>query len=216
MKLLEERNGIHYALLEKPYREQAIDCTFNQFYNFEPLMKVLRVSPVRFRGFIQRIVDEAITDALSVAAIEPVTGELAGVMLCDDYGRPPIENLDADVIAPVLDLLGQFQQQYQQARPFGPNEVFHTFMASVWPAYQGRGIGRSIFDVSFGVGRARGFRRVVCECTAAPTQTIFLEHFRHRVFARIRYADYEYKGVRVFATVDEPTDCVFTDHPLVE
>jgi hypothetical protein len=91
---------------------------------------------------------------LSVVAINPVNGELAGVMLCDDYGRPPIENLDADVIAPVLDMLGQFQQQYQQARPFGPNEVFHTFMASVWPAYQGRGIGRSIFELSFGVGRA--------------------------------------------------------------
>jgi hypothetical protein len=83
-------------------------------------------------------------------------------------------------------------------------------MVGVPPGSQfaNRGIGTTLFRVSTELGRKRGFKRGVTECTGHYSQAAARKiGFQER--ARLTYRDFRFEGRPVFANIEPPhTDLI--------
>jgi hypothetical protein len=207
VEILAEREGFRYQVMEQSHLEEVVDCTFNQFYNFEPMTQFLKPPPGRFRAWVRGIAEQALAERLSVVGVDTRTGEVAGLLLSDDYAASAPEGDVPPGIEPLLALLAALHDRYAALRPpFGPGEVFHHFILATWPRYQRMGVTQGVGVASAMVGYARGFQRTVCEVTSSVSQR-FVLNFGHRKLDEIRYADFEHEGRRVFAGVDPTASC---------
>jgi hypothetical protein len=207
MEILAERDGFRYQIMEQSHLDEVVACTFNQFYNFEPMTQFLKPPPGRFRAWLGALCERSLRERLSVVGVDTRTGEVAGLLLSDDYALPSPEGDVPPGLEPLLALLGALHDRYTALRPsFGPGEVFHHFILATWPRYRGQGVTRFVGAASAMVGYARGFKRTACEVTSTISQG-FVANWGHRKLDEIRYAEFEHEGRRVFADMDPSASC---------
>jgi ribosomal protein S18 acetylase RimI-like enzyme len=106
--------------------------------------------------------------------------------------------------APVAELLGAVDAAYEAQRPgLGIGDAVDLWMVGLDRRFAQRGIASTLFRVAAGIPRARGFRRVVTECTGHFSQTAARKAGLEER-ARIAYRDFRFEGRAVFATVEPP------------
>jgi hypothetical protein len=152
---------------------------------------------------------ECTTNGLSVIAV-PVDhpDTLAGVFISRDFKSPMPDGIPEEFpwFSPIVEALMTVDEAYEAKRPgFTFAEAVDLWMVGVPPGSQfaKRGIASTLFRVSADLGRNRGFKRCVTECTGQYSQTAARKTgFQER--ARLAYRDFRFEGRAVFAEIEPP------------
>ena len=205
---LHEEGGFRYSVATEEFGS-AIVRVLSESFSREPMSAALKVSARDLEPFVARLLPECTTNGLSVIAVpvdDPDT--LAGVFIARDFKSPLPEGISDEFpwLRPIAEALGTVDEAYEAKRPgLTLGQAVDLFMVGVPPGsrFAKRGIASTIFRVSADLGRTRGFKRCVTECTghysqAAARKTGLQER------ARLTYRDFRFEGRAVFADIEFP------------
>jgi ribosomal protein S18 acetylase RimI-like enzyme len=131
------------------------------------------------------------------------SGKLVGAMLTDDFAAPQpegFEKLTTVNFAPIAALLEKLDDQYRTVCPVAPGKALHLFMMGVDPDFGGRGIARTLVEVTLDNGKWKGYEKAITEATGKVSQHIFrstgfVEQFR------VPYQEFHFQGKYPFRTI---------------
>jgi ribosomal protein S18 acetylase RimI-like enzyme len=204
--VLHEENGFRYAVATEEFRD-AIVRVLSESFAREPMSAALGVSSRDLAPLVQCFIPECTTNGLSVIAT-PVDAPrtLAGIFISRDYKSPlPDGSLEEfPWFAPVAAVLMTVDEAYEARRPgLALGQAVDLWMVGVDSRFAKRGIASTLFRVAADRPRARGFERVVTECTGHYSQTAARKAgFQER--ARVGYRDFRFDGRAVFAGIEPP------------
>ena len=205
---LHEEGGFRYSVANEKFCE-AIVRVLSESFCHEPMSAALGLSAADLEPFVARLMPECTTNGLSVVAVpvdDPDT--LAGVFICRDFKSPLPEGISDDFprLRPITEALDTVDEAYVAKQPgLTLGEAVVLYMVGVPPGgrFAKRGIASTIFRVSADLGRTRGFKRCVTECTGHYSQTAARKTgFQER--ARLAYRDFRFEGRAVFADIELP------------
>ena len=124
----------------------------------------------------------------------------------DGAACPPRSN-------PIDALLDGLDESYRQTQKIRSGEFLHLFMLGVPAAFAGKKIGQSLVAECLRIGRQRGYRTAVTEATGNLSQHIFRRFGFVERFAA-SYADFEFEGNKVFATIESTAAALLMDKHL--
>lgn len=168
----------------------------------EPPAVAMDLSVSDMEEFLQRVVPGIISDGLTVVSQSKDTGELAGVLLTDDFALPPALDLGqiSSKFLPILSMLEILDGQFRKGRTISRGETLHLFMLAVDGQFAGRGIGHGLVEACINLGIRKGYRIAITEATGRVSQHIFRKHGFADRFS-VSYRDFEYENKRVFASI---------------
>ncbi|MGV2287366.1 hypothetical protein AAHK20_01510 [Trinickia sp. YCB016] len=212
--LLHVHDGIRYEVLRQRHVERAAECLCARFSASGPLASALGLSASELRPVVEPVCEQAARDELSLVALSGSDGEVLGCLVMLDYAVSVLAD-DADADAPSLPQAAPLFAFLDQLRALAPDlnhamagQIAHWAMAAV--SREGRGICTAMLGLAQTRARERGFRSIVAECTAAGSQRVAAEKFKHVVRAELRYADFAYGGEYPFQRIREPSSCLLT------
>jgi GNAT superfamily N-acetyltransferase len=215
MSILYESQGIGYEVFTGQEVEAITQLMVQVFENIGPI-RVLGVTAQDLRAFVDFFMPKFIREGLSILARDQATSRLAGVMLNDDLGTPPPGELpDIERMAPCIALYQELELTYLGDRIPAPGTFLHLFGLGVLPEFQGRGIAKTLVELSLSLGVQKGYQVALTESTGPASQQVFHRHgFSDRVV--IRYADWTFAGKTVFAEARDHVSCILMDKNLLE
>jgi hypothetical protein len=206
--LLHEEGGFRYIVATEEFGD-AIVHVLSESFAREPMGAALGISARDLAPLVARFMPECTTNGLSVIAVpvdDPTT--MAGVFISRDFKSPlPEDTLkDCPWFVPVGQVLMTIDEAYEAERPgLALGDAVDLWMVGVPQdgRFAKRGIASTLFRVSADLGRDRGFKRCVTECTGRYSQAAARKAgFQER--ARIAYRDFRFEGRAVFAAIDPP------------
>jgi len=207
-RILHEEGGFGYAIVTEEYGT-AIVRVLSEAFSREPMGAALGLSARDLGPLVARFMVECTTNGLSVIAV-PVDdpGTLAGVFISRDFKSPLPEGILEEFpwFRPIGEALMTVDEAYEAKRPgLELGEAVDLWMVGVPPGgrFARRGIASTLFRVSADLGRNRGFKRCVTECTGHYSQTA-AEKAGFRELARLAYRDFRCEGRAVFAAIEPP------------
>ena len=207
-RLLHEEGGFRYIVATEEFGDPIVHVLSESFAR-EPMAAAVGVSARDLRLLVACFMPECTTNGLSVIAVpvdDPTT--MAGVFIARDFKSPlPDDALeDFPWFAPIGQVLTAVDEQYEAKRPgLALGDAVDLWMVGVLQdsRFAKRGIASTLFRVSADLGRDRGFKRCVTECTGHYSQTAARKAgFQER--ARIAYRDFRFEGRPVFAAIEPP------------
>ena len=205
---LHEEGGFRYVVVTEKFGD-AIVRVLSESFSREPMSAALGLSARDLGPLIARFMPECTTNGLSVIAV-PVDhpDTLAGVFIGRDFKSPLPEGIPGEFpwFRPIGEALVTVDKAYEAKRPgLTLGEAVDLWMVGVPPGsrFAKRGIASTLFRVSADLGRNRGFKRCVTECTGHYSQTAARKAgFQER--ARLAYRDFRFEGRAVFAEIEPP------------
>lgn len=207
-----QKNSTSFEPLQRHHLEEAAHCLNFQFIHEEPLMKSLCVNPDEFSEITKSICQEAISEGISVVAIDEYSSKLKGVMICLDLESSVSFDIEkmCPKILPIFDLMDQMKNKYRNEFPSKLGETVESFMTAVYREYANQGLTYGLINAALPLWIEKGYSRVVGCLTHPVTQKIILSHPKISIFDQIKVCDYKYKGTKPFEKVTEITSCIFT------
>jgi len=207
-RFIHEDGGFRYAVATEEFGD-AIVAVLSESFSREPMSAALGLTALDLEPLVARFVPECTTNGLSVIAV-PVDrpDTLAGVFICRDFKSPMPKDIAEDFpwFSPIVEALSMVDKAYEAKRPgLMLGEVVDLWMVGVPPIsrFAKRGIASTLFRVSAELGRVRGFKRCVTECTGDYSQMAARKSgFQER--ARLSYRDFRFEGRAVFAGIEAP------------
>ena len=206
--VLHEEGGFLYAIATEKFGD-AIVRVLSESFSREPMSAALGISAHDLAPLIGRFMPECTSNGLSVVAVpadDPDT--LAGVFICRDFKSPMPEGRPGDSpwFNPIGAALMTVDDAYEAQRPgLLLGDAVDLWMVGVPPGgrFAKKGIASILFRVAGELGRSRGFKRCVTECTGHYSQTAARKAgFEER--ARLAYRDFRFEGRAVFADIQSP------------
>jgi ribosomal protein S18 acetylase RimI-like enzyme len=196
-----EHGFVEYGLLRASDAEEMVRLLATAFSAAEPPAVAMGLSYDELARFVSLLAPRAIADGLTAVA-RTRAGEVAGVMLTDDFGAPapiPLDRISSK-FRPILALLDTLDAQYRDGKNIAPGEHLHLFMLAVDARHAGRGIAQGLVETCLANGRKKGYRHALTEATGAVSQRVFRKlGFEERY--RVSYQDYRHDGEAVFASI---------------
>jgi GNAT superfamily N-acetyltransferase len=211
----QELSGIQYGLAEPSDMDEIARLLSVVFTQDDPLAATLGVTPAEFEDLIRLFCPQAAAERLTIVAKSAPTGEMVGALLAEDRSLDLPGGLErlSEKFAPVFDLLGQLDADYQQGKNIPPGHCLYLVWLGVVRPFAGRGIGQQLVASCLENGARRGYRSTVTEATSSVSQHIFRKHgFVERV--RQSYRDFRYQGEAVFASIEGHTGALLMDKDL--
>lgn len=207
-RLLHEEGGFRYLVATEEFGD-AIVRVLSESFAREPMAAALGVSAQQLAPLVARFMPECTTNGLSVMAIPADDSTTtAGVFIARDFKSPlPEDTLDEfPWFAPIAQVLTSVDEAYEAKRPaLALGDAVDLWMVGVPQdsRFAKRGIASTLFRLSADLGRDRGFKRCVTECTGHYSQTAarkagLQEH------ARVAYREFRFEGRAVFAAIEPP------------
>ena len=205
---LYEEGGFGYAVATEEVGD-AIVAVLSESFSREPMSAALGLSPRDLAPLVARFIPECTTNGLSVIAVpvdDPDT--LAGVFICRDFKSPLPRGVPEEFpwFRPIVEALVTVDEAYEEKRVgLTLGEAVDLWMVGVPPGsrFAKRGIASTLFRVSTDLGRKRGFKRCVTECTGHYSQTAARKAgFQER--AHLAYRDFRSEGRAGFAEIEPP------------
>lgn len=198
---LSQSQGIHYGLLEHADVDEMSELISGVFSRSEPMAVAAGVTYEDLLALTRLYGRRAPGDGLTVIARDGASGRLVGAMLTDDFASPPPDTPHPlprhfdPVVALLEELDGKFRKLHAAAR----GDTLHIFMMGVDPGSGGKGIARSLVELTLENGRRKGYQRAITEATGKVSQHIFRGHgFLEQ--CRTSYRDFVYQGNHPFAS----------------
>jgi len=210
------REPVNYAVAKPSDAEEFIRLLATVFSQSEPPAVAMGLSFREFEHFLQLFAPNDIADELTIVARGRDTGKLAGVLLTDDFGRPPM--LDVNQISPkflpILSLLETLDGQFRRGKTIHGGEYLHLFMVGVDGQFAGCGIAQGLVAACLDNGLRKGYRGALTEATGRVSQRVFRKQGFVDRFS-VRYRDFRHEGKSVFASIREHESAILMDRPLV-
>jgi len=216
MILLKQEQDIDYGLMEHADIEEMMNLLATVFSSFDPPAVAAGLSFDEVHKLVKHYAQRAPSEALTVIARSQPSARLIGAMLTDDFASPPPEDLDnlAGNFEPVAALLEELDEQYRKIHRVEPGKFLHLFMLGVAPDFGGRGIARTLVQLTLENGRHKGYERAITEATGNVSQHIF----RHQGFVerfRIPYREFIHNGKHVFDTIVDHEAVILLERNLI-
>jgi len=197
-----EDGALSYDLLQASDVEPMVNLLATAFSVAEPPAVAMGLSREELAAFVSTLALRAVDDGLTIVARDQSGCKLIGVVLTDDFARPPV--LDLRLISnrflPIFAMLDALDAQYRHGKTIVRGEFLHLFMLAVDAGYTGQGIAQRLVEGCIENGRKKGYRYAVTEATGVISQRVFRKlGFEERY--RVSYRDYRHEGEAVFASI---------------
>jgi ribosomal protein S18 acetylase RimI-like enzyme len=202
------------SLFETKDLEEMADVLAESFSLGESMAVAIRLSKEDIWEIVKIFGPKAAAEKVTVIA-RSSTGQMVGALLVQDFATGPPEGMNriAPAFNPIGALLDGLDESYRQAKKIQPGNFLHLFMLGVPAAFQGKKIGQALVAECLMNGRQRGYRMAVTEATGNASQHIFRRlGFVERLAAK--YADFEFEGRRVFASIEGTAGALLMDKQL--
>lgn len=200
----DDRMALEYRIYRESDVGPVTELLADVFSRRDPLALAAQVSSADFAGFVRSLLPRAAEDGLTVVACQAGSGEIVGVLLTNDAGAAPPEEM-AEInakFAPIASILGDLDGIYLAGRVPRPGEMLHLYLLGVSDRVKGRGVGQELVRQTVKNGERKGYRIAFAEATNKTSQHIFRKlGFAER--AQLLYADYVFDGQRFFARYAE-------------
>ena len=196
-------HAITYTVFSPADMEKVAQLLARAFSTREPIAIAVGITAEEFAAFVRLQLQAAQTQQLTIVARCTDTGEIAGALLADDGAAGSDGELDqlGEKFAMVGSILGKLVETYGGSPP-SPGELLHLFLVGVSDRAERSGIGQQLVAACVANGIRKGYRRASAECTGRVSQHIFHKlGFADR--GMIPYADHEFNGRRIFASIAE-------------
>ena len=206
---------MNYEVAKPSDSDEIVRLLATVFSQSEPPAVAMGLSFPDMKQFLQLVVPSVIPDGLTVISRSAGTGELAGVLLTDDFASPP--DLDTSQInpkfSPILSMLERLDEQFRKGRTISPGNYLHLFMLGVEGRFAGQGIGQGLIKACIDNGSRRGYRTALTEATGKVSQHIFRKNGFVDRFS-VLYRDFQYENKAVFASIREHEQAMLMDRSL--
>jgi ribosomal protein S18 acetylase RimI-like enzyme len=204
-----------YRIADQADADDVIRLLATVFSESEPPAVAMGLSFREMEEFLGLFAPGAIELGLTMVARGTSGRKLAGVVLTDDFGRPPGVNPDriSAKFRPIFAMLESLDKQFRREKTIPAGEYLHLFMLGVAPEFAGRGIAQGLVAACLKNGIGAGYRAAVTEATGKISQSVFrklgfVERFR------VCYRDFRYEGREVFRSIDEHEAAILMEKSL--
>jgi ribosomal protein S18 acetylase RimI-like enzyme len=206
--------AIRYTVFSPADAEEVAQLLAQAFSTREPIGIAVGITPEEFASFVRLQLRSARTQSLTIVARRADTGEMVGALLTDDGAAGSDGELEklGEKFAMVGSILGKLVETYGGAPPT-PGELLHLFLLGVSDRAERVGIGHGLVAACLANGVRKGYRRASAECTGRVSQHIFRK-LGFEELGMIAYADHEFNGRRIFASVAEHGGPILMEKPL--
>jgi ribosomal protein S18 acetylase RimI-like enzyme len=205
---------IRYDVFSPADEEEVALLLAQAFSTREPIGIAVGFTAEEFAAFVRLQLQAAETQGLTIVARRADTGEVVGALLANDSASGSDAELDklSEKFTMVTSILGKLVETYGGVHP-RPGENLHLFLLGVCNSEERMGIGQELVTACVANGVRRRYRRATAECTGRVSQHIFRKlGFEDR--GMISYAEHEFNGRRVFASVAEQGGPVLMEKTL--
>ena len=181
----------------------------------EPPAVAVGLTSADFVSFLELLCPGAIDDGLTIVARDSASGQIAGVMLTDDFAVPsdlPPAAI-SDKFLPIMAMLDSLDERYRRGQPIIAGQYVHLFMLAVDERFAGQGIATQLVSTCLANSRRLGYTHAVTEATGIISQHVFRKlgfAERHRVC----YQEYRYEGRKVFSSIRDHEAAILMDRTL--
>ena len=205
-----------YSLATTADTDEIVDLLARVFSESEPPAVAMGLTFVDMKQFLGVVAPEIVSASLTVIARERDSGELAGVLLTDDFAQPP--RLDhaqlSSRFAPIFSMLEELDEQFRMERTVLPGECMHLFMLGVDGRFAGCGIAKAMVAACLENGMQKGYRTAITEATGKVSQQVFRKNGFVERFT-VSYRDFRYEGKPVFSDIREHDGAMLMEKSLV-
>jgi ribosomal protein S18 acetylase RimI-like enzyme len=181
----------------------------------EPPAVAMGLTAMDFERFVGLLCPKAAAEGLTIVARDLGSGQIAGVLLTDDFAVPPVlaSGEVSDKFLPIFAMLDNLDDQYRQSRSIVAGQYLHLFMLAVDEHFAGRGIAQQLVTACLLNGRQKGYTHAVTEATGVVSQHLFRKlGFADRF--RVSYQDYRYEGRALFASIRDHEAAILMDRAV--
>ena len=205
-----------YCIATPPDTDEIVDLLARVFSESEPPAVAMGLTFFDMEQFLRFITPGIVSASLTVIARDTDSGELAGVLLTDDFAVPP--RLDPTQInsrfVPIFSMLEELDEQFRRERTFLPGECIHLFMLGVDRRFAGCGIAKAMVAACVTNGLQKGYRTAITEATGKVSQQVFRKNGFGERFT-VSYRNFKYDGNAVFAGIREHDGAMLMEKSLV-
>jgi hypothetical protein len=207
--VLDVQYGVRYAAMRATHAAAAAACLGEQFSHSGLLASALGLRASELQPIIEQLGRQIEPEALSIVAFDDQSNELLGCFLMrDDAVAVSQQGVPPPRMAPLHAFLAQLRQCAPELAAAAPGSNAHWVMAAT--SRRNRGICTKMLALAQSLARARGYQRIVAECTAAASQHVAVQTFGHAIRAELRYGDFVYENQRPFERIMDPPSCLLT------
>jgi hypothetical protein len=191
-----------YDVFSAAAEEEVALLLGQAFSTREPIGIAVGFTAEEFAAFVRLQMQASQTQELTIVARRADTGEIVGALLANDGASSSGGERElGEKFAMVGSILGKLVETYGGVYP-APGEMLHLFLLGVCGREERMGIGQELVAACIANGVRKGYRRAAAECTSRVSQHIFRKlGFEDR--GTISYAEHEFNGCRIFASVAE-------------
>lgn len=216
MHIFAENNGILFQNMEPIDIEQTAICLSQALSTFEPMTKTLKISFDEVQGLSVPVCKKAVEDGLSVIAKDRETGEVVGAIISENFQNMiSLDSLEylTYKFDPLFSLLSKLDENYHSDYPVKVGQVLHIFMLVVSHKYNNKNIAKILVRENLKLAKVHHFKDAIAEATGTVSQHIFRSLGFAEEFA-IDYNSYEFKGEKVFDSIEHPPSCLLMSSPI--
>jgi hypothetical protein len=202
-----------YEIFQANDLDQAISCMVDTFTRHEPMTKALEITPNEFYPFASLFCRKAIKGRLSLVSKERKTGKVVAFHVADDFMAEPPEGIERvnERFLPILALLNELDEEYKKTNRVAEGEFLHLFMGGACGGFRNRKIVTALVERHLRLARKKNFLGVIAEVTGPISRHILVDTFAFMERARINYKSYVYNGKKVFANIEDSSECILVE-----
>ena len=218
MKTLHETKTLRYEIFDLNSLDRMANVVARAFTQFDPMAIAQNLSLGEFADYIKLLGEWAEGEKLTVIARDKSSDEVVGAVIAGDFASSsPLDPENCASISPkfepIVELLESLEAQYNQGKRIRAGEYLYVYMLAVSPDYQRQKIAQNLIQICLDNGIEKGFTRAFTEAANSVSQHIFKKldfQPRHEIF----YSEFTYKGVPVFANIEEHEGTILMDRLL--
>ncbi len=213
MNLPFEIRGVKYDFLREEDLGSCIEVISNYFGPFEPINRAVGIQPEDFEHFARFIGRQALTDGLSMAATDALTGQFIAPVILKRFNQkvPSSEFALSPKLNPVFSMLESLNDMYTttQQPEHELDDALELYIGLTPPEYQNMGISSTLWAATELVAKKFGFKTIVSSITGGASAHIAVDKLGYSVLHEIQYKTFQYSGENIFASIKETETCKF-------
>ncbi len=207
--------GMEYGRLRSSDTDAVVGLLAKVFSATEPPAVAMGLTVADFEKFVGQLCPRTTAEGLTIVARDLDRGQIAGVMLTDDFGV--LSELTTgslnEKFLPILAMLDSLDEQYRRCRTIVAGQYLHLFMLAVDERLAKRGIAQRLVAACLENGHQKGYMHAVTEATGVVSQHVFRKlGFTER--HRVSYQEYRYEGRAVFAGIRDHEAAILMDRAI--
>lgn len=204
MGVSENTVQFEYSVYNTKDESSMVTLLSRVFTDHDPLAVALNIAAQEFEALLKWWSPKVAAEGLTTIARRTDTGEIVAVMFVEDAATNPPPGMEqlSDRFDPIFAYLGHLDSQYRGDIIPQPGESAHLVFCGVDDQFAGQGLAQSMMTNGMQYVFSKGYKTIVAEATSRKSQHI-AKKFGFTEKATVPYADFEFEGQRVFASVAE-------------